>query len=64
MPHINELFANDIYRRIEEVIKVDQTNEDVLRAEIDEYVVTRAILGGYTRFLDRYLETPNKPQPR
>ena len=61
MPHINQLFANDIYRRIEEVIKVDQTNEDVLRAEIDEYVVTRAILGGYTRFLDRYLETPNKP---
>lgn len=61
MNTINALFANDIYRRIEEVIKVDQTNEEVLRAEIEEYVVTRAILGGYTRFLDRFLETPNKP---
>ncbi len=35
---IKNLFANDIYRRIEEVIKVDQTSDDILRDEINEYV--------------------------
>lgn len=58
---IKTLFSNDIYRRIEEVIKVDQTDEGVIHSEIEEYVVTKAILGGYTRILDRYNETPNKP---
>ena len=58
---IKSLFANDIYRRIEEVIKVDQTDEGVIRSEIEEYVITKSILGGYTRVLDRYNETPNKP---
>ena len=40
---IKTLFANDIHRRIEEVIKVDQTDEEILRDEINEYVVTDAI---------------------
>ena len=40
---IKSLFANDIHRRIEEVIKVDQTTDDILRDEINEYVVTDAI---------------------
>jgi len=35
---IKSLFANDIHRRIEEVIKVDQTRDDILRDEINEYV--------------------------
>ena len=38
---IKTLFASDIDRRIEEVIKVDQTDEEILRDEIDEYVVDR-----------------------
>ena len=42
-PLIKNLFANDIHRRIEEVIKVVRTNDDILREEIDEYVVTDAI---------------------
>lgn len=40
---IKTLFANDIHRRIEEVIKVDQTDEEIIRDEITEYVVTDAI---------------------
>ena len=43
MPQIAALFANDITRQIEEVIKVDQTAEDVVASEVDEYVVTDAI---------------------
>src|SRR6266481_4519033 len=58
---IKNLFANDIHRRIEEVIKVDQTTDDILRDEINEYVVTDAIRSHYTHIYDAYRETPNKP---
>jgi hypothetical protein len=58
---IKGLFANDIHRRIEEVIKVDQTTDDILREEIGEYVVTDAIRSHYTDIFDAYRETPNKP---
>src|SRR4051812_49596586 len=58
---IKALFANDIQRRIEEVIKVDQTDEEILRDEMNEYVVTDAIRSHYTNIFDAYRETPNKP---
>src|SRR5690349_14295698 len=58
---IKSLFANDIHRRIEEVIKVDQTDEEIIRDEINEYVVTDAIRTHYTGIFDAYRETPNKP---
>jgi hypothetical protein len=58
---IKALFANDIHRRIEEVIKVDQTDEEILRDEIHEYVVTDAIKSHYTGVFEAYRETPNKP---
>jgi hypothetical protein len=58
---IKSLFDKKIDRRIEEVIKVDQTDEDILRDEIDEYVVTDAIGRHYVDIYERYSETPNKP---
>lgn len=59
---IKTLFANkNIHRRIEEVIKVDQTDEEIIRGEIDEYVVTDAIRLHYTAIYEAYRETPNKP---
>jgi len=58
---IRTLFANDIHRRIEEVIKVDQTDEDIIRDEINEYVVTDAIRTHYTSIFEAYREAPNKP---
>lgn len=61
IPAIGSLFASDIRRRIEEVIKVDQTDEQILREEIAEYVVTDAIRQHYTNVLERYAETPGKP---
>ena len=45
--HITDLFANDVARPIEEVIKVDQTDEEIIKFEIDEYVVTDAIAKHY-----------------
>jgi Family of unknown function (DUF6079) len=58
---IKSLFANDIHRRIEEVIKVDQTSDDILGDEISEYVVTDAIRSYYINIFDAFRETPNKP---
>ncbi|MBI3748365.1 MAG: BREX system P-loop protein BrxC, partial [Chloroflexi bacterium] len=58
---IKTLFATDIERRIEEVIKVDQTDEEILREEIAEYVVTDPIRAHYEAIYDVYRETPNKP---
>lgn len=58
---VKMLFASDIHRRIEEVIKVDQTDEDIIRDEISEYVVTDTIRSHYTRIYEAYGETPNKP---
>ena len=58
---IGSLFASDIRRRIEEVIKVDQVEEEILRDEIHEYVSTNSIKKHYLSILERYRETPNKP---
>jgi hypothetical protein len=58
---IKDLFASDIHRRIEEVIKVDQTDEEIIKDEISEYVVTDTLGSHYTRIYEAYGETPNKP---
>jgi hypothetical protein len=58
---IQDLFANDIARPIEEVIKVDQADQLIVRDELDEYVITDSIRSHFLQILERYRETPNKP---
>mgnify|MGYP006424609933 CR=1 FL=1 len=58
---IESLFYRDIHRDIEEVIKVDQEEEEIIRNEIDEYIITDAIANHYQQILDRYYETKNNP---
>jgi len=58
---IKGLFASDIHRHIEEIIKVDQTDEDIVYDEISEYVLTDSIRRYYSEILERYWETPKKP---
>lgn len=58
---IRELFSRDIDRRIEEVIKVDQTDEAILREELEEYVVTKSIRKSYLDILEEYAQRPNQP---
>jgi 2-phosphoglycerate kinase len=58
---IKDLFASDISREIEEVIKVDQADEQIIREEIAEYIATDSITSHFRRILERYWETPNKP---
>ena len=61
---IRELFAGDIYRRIEEVIKVDQTDEAILREELAEYVLTDAIRNHYKNILRSYWERRHRSPTR
>lgn len=61
MTKILELFERDPNRRIEEVIKVDQTSSPVVRQEIEEYVPTESIRQNFIRVLEHFRETPNKP---
>lgn len=58
---IDELFRRDIHRRIEEVVKVDLGDEEVLAGELDEYVATAHILDEFEKALDAYQETINSP---
>ena len=58
---IKDLFANDISRRIEEVVKVDQNDQEIIRDEISEYVVTNSIREHMVRILESYSETRQKP---
>ena len=55
------MFDRDVSRRIEEVIKVDQTDNAVVKEEIEEYVATAQIRRYYLDVLERFGETPNKP---
>ena len=64
LKYINEVFARDIHRDIREVIKVDQTDEEVIRSEISEYVVTKTILNNFVEILEAYSTAPNKPSDR
>jgi hypothetical protein len=61
MQLISSIFVQQVDRRIEEVIKVDQTDEQVISEEIKEYVFTDSIRSSFTRIIDRYWETPNNP---
>lgn len=62
--HIKDIFARDIHREIREVIKVDQTDEQVIRDEIAEYVVTKTIRDNFIEILENYAEAPRKPSER
>ena len=59
---IESLFAQNIRRPIEEVIKVGDTDDQQIVAdEISEYIATDSICQHFERILERYLETPNQP---
>jgi len=61
MPAIKEILARPVALNIEEVIKVDQNDADIIKSEIEEYVMTDSILDHFLRVLERYHETPANP---
>jgi hypothetical protein len=61
MVQVSTLFFDDVSRPIEEVIKVDQADQTVLRDEFREYVVTDSIRSQLIELLRRYDNAPRQP---
>ena len=47
---IRDMFADDINRKINGVIKVDQAADDVIEQELNEYVITRELKKHFITF--------------
>ena len=58
---IREMFAEDINRPINGVIKVDQDTTDIVEQEVREYVITRELKKHFIAFFDYYSDTFEKP---
>lgn len=54
---IQNVFQEDINRKINGVVKVDQDAEDVLVQELDEYVITRDLKKHFITFFNNYAES-------
>lgn len=54
---IGQLFQDDINRKINGVVKVDQDAIDVLAQELDEYVITRDLKKHFITFFNNYGES-------
>lgn len=54
---IEQLFQEDINRKINGVVKVDQDATDVLVQELDEYVITRDLKKHFITFFNNYGES-------
>ncbi len=58
---IKEIFEKKIDRNIEEVIKVTQDDENVVRQEISEYIITDSIGSHFEEILSAFAEAPSNP---
>lgn len=61
MKTVSDLIARDLGRKIEEIIKVDQTDEHAVYAEVTEYVATDRIKEQYRDLLKAIAEAPADP---
>lgn len=62
MTTIRGLFARPIDRKIEEVIKVEQHNEEVVLNELEEYIVTDSIKDHFIHVYDEIIEVHRSPR--
>ena len=58
---IRDILARDLGQRIEEIIKVDQTDEQTVFTEITEYVATDRIKEQYRSLLKAIADFPTEP---
>jgi len=61
MKTIRDLLARNLEQKIEEIIKVDQTDEQSVYTEITEYVATDRITDQYRDLLRAVAEAPAEP---
>ncbi len=64
MKTIGDLLARDLSQKIEEIIKVDQTDEQSVYTEITEYVATDRIKQQYGDLLQAIADAPAEPSIR
>ena len=58
---IQDMFAEDINRKINGVIKVDQDADDVIEQELNEYVITRELKKHFITFFNYYGDAFDQP---
>ena len=58
---IREMFADDINRKINGVIKVDQAADDVIEQELNEYVITKELKKHFITFFNYYGDAFDQP---
>ena len=58
---IQEMFREDINRKINGVIKVDQNDDDIIEQEVREYVITRELKKHFVSFFDYYSSSFDEP---
>jgi len=61
MKVIGDLLTRDLQQKIEEIIKVDQTDEQAVYTEISEYVATDRIRSQYHELFRAIAEAPSDP---
>ena len=58
---IRKMFADDINRKINGVIKVDQDGDDVIEQELNEYVITKELKKHFITFFNYYNDAFDEP---
>lgn len=58
---IRDMFVDDINRKINGVIKVDQSADDVIEQELNEYVITKELKKHFVTFFNHYSQTFDQP---
>lgn len=58
---IQSMFKDDINRKINGVVKVDQDESNVLIQELNEYVITKELKKHFITFFDSYTESFDEP---
>lgn len=61
---IKELFTKDIERKINGVVKADQTENDIVFTELDEYVITKELAQHFEKFFDAYMPSVRDPKAK
>lgn len=58
---IRDMFVDDINRKINGVIKVDQAADDVIEQELNEYVITKELKKHFMTFFNYYSDALDEP---
>jgi hypothetical protein len=61
---IKDLFTKDIERKINGVVKADQTENDTVFTELDEYVITKELAQHFEKFFDSYMPSVRDPKAK